>query len=44
MNRALVYDLATARFIAQREDALFLGPPGTGKSHLAQGIGRAAGV
>jgi DNA replication protein DnaC len=42
MNRALVYELATARFIAQREDALFLGPPGTGKSHLAQAIGRAA--
>jgi IstB-like ATP binding protein len=34
--------LATARFIQQREDALFLGPPGTGKSHLAQAIGRAA--
>jgi len=42
MNRALVYDLATARFVAQREDVLFLGPPGTGKSHLAQAIGRAA--
>ena len=42
MNRALVYELATARFVAQREDALFLGPPGTGKSHLAQAIGRAA--
>jgi DNA replication protein DnaC len=42
MNRALVYDLATARFVAQREDALFLGPPGSGKSHLAQAIGRAA--
>jgi DNA replication protein DnaC len=42
MDRALVYELATARFIAQREDALFLGPPGTGKSHLAQAIGRAA--
>ena len=42
MNRALIYELATARFIAQREDALFLGPPGTGKSHLAQAIGRAA--
>lgn len=39
MNRALIYDLATARFIAQRKDALFLGPPGTGKSHLAQAIG-----
>jgi DNA replication protein DnaC len=42
MNRALIYDLATARFIERREDALFLGPPGTGKSHLAQAIGRAA--
>jgi len=42
MNRALVYELATARFIERREDALFLGMPGTGKSHLAQAIGRAA--
>src|SRR6266849_6756670 len=41
MNRALIHELATARFIAQREDALFLGPPGTGKSHLAQAIGHA---
>jgi DNA replication protein DnaC len=29
-------------FIARHEDALFLGPPGTGKSHLAQAIGQAA--
>jgi DNA replication protein DnaC len=41
MNRSLVFDLATAAFIAKREDALFLGPPGTGKSHLAQAIGQA---
>jgi DNA replication protein DnaC len=26
MNRALIHDLATARFVGQREDALFLGP------------------
>jgi DNA replication protein DnaC len=42
MNRALLYELATARFVVAREDVLFLGPPGTGKSHLAQAIGRAA--
>jgi len=42
MNRGLIHDLATARFVGQREDALFLGPPGTGKSHLAQALGRAA--
>jgi DNA replication protein DnaC len=42
MNRALIHELATARFVTQREDALFLGPPGSGKSHLAQAIGRAA--
>ena len=39
MNRALVYELATGRFIARREDALFLGPPGTGQSHLAKRSG-----
>ena len=42
LNRSLVFDLATGAFIDRREDALFLGPGGTGKSHLAQGIGQAA--
>ena len=42
MNRSLVFDLATGAFIARHEDGLFLGPPGTGKSHLAQAIGQAA--
>jgi DNA replication protein DnaC len=42
MNRSLVFDLATGAFIARHEDALFLGPPGTGKSHLAQAIGQEA--
>src|ERR1700760_2933042 len=42
MNRSLVFDLATGAFINKREDALFLGPGGTGKSHLAQAIGQAA--
>ena len=42
MNRSLVFDLAAGAFIGRREDALFLGPGGTGKSHLAQAIGQAA--
>src|SRR5215467_11479075 len=41
INRSLVFDLATATFVGRHEDALFLGPPGTGKSHLAQAIGKA---
>src|SRR5664279_1614044 len=39
MNRSLVFDLATAGWVGRREDALFLGPPGSGKSHCAQAIG-----
>jgi DNA replication protein DnaC len=42
MNRRLVFELATGQFIDRREDALFLGPPGTGKSHLAQAIALSA--
>jgi DNA replication protein DnaC len=42
MDRRLVFELATARFVTQHEDALLLGPPGTGKSHIAQAIGHAA--
>lgn len=42
MNRSLIFELATARFVEKREDALFLGPGGTGKSHIAQAIGQAA--
>ena len=42
MDRRVVFELATGRFITQHEDVLFLGPPGTGKSHVAQAIGHAA--
>src|SRR5512132_585687 len=42
MNRSLIFDLATCAFVGRREHALFLGPGGTGKSHLAQAIGQTA--
>ena len=41
MNRKMVFELATGRFVAQHQDALFVGPPGTGKSHIAQALGHA---
>ncbi len=42
IDRRIVFELTTGRFVTQHEDALFLGPPGTGKSHIAQAIGHAA--
>jgi len=42
MNRSMVFDLATCAFISRREDALFLGPGGSGKSHIAQALGQSA--
>lgn len=35
MNKMLVAELARAEFIDRRENVLFVGNPGTGKSHLA---------
>jgi len=42
IRRRQIMDLATGRFIRERTDALILGPPGVGKSHLVQAIGHQA--
>jgi DNA replication protein DnaC len=39
IKKKQMYDLATGRFVRENKDILFLGPPGTGKSHLAQALG-----
>lgn len=38
IQRKPIYELAAGQFIRQAADALFIGPPGVGKTHLAQGI------
>jgi DNA replication protein DnaC len=38
INRKQLFDLASCRFIRERRDILFLGPPGVGKSFLVQGL------
>jgi len=39
IRRKQVFDLAAGGFLRERKDVLLVGPPGTGKSHLAQAIG-----
>jgi DNA replication protein DnaC len=38
IKKKQIFDLASCRFIRDCRDCLFLGPPGTGKSHLVQAI------
>ena len=39
IKKKQIFDLATCRFIREARDVLWLGPPGTGKSHLVQALG-----
>jgi DNA replication protein DnaC len=41
VDRRLVQELATGRFVANASNVLLFGPPGVGKTHLAIGLGRA---
>lgn len=39
LERKCFYELATCAFVRKRTNVLMIGPPGTGKTHLAQSIG-----
>lgn len=42
IDRQVVAELSTLRFIEEKRNVLFVGPPGVGKSHLAVALGVAA--
>jgi len=42
INRSKILDLLTLSFMDKKENLVFLGPPGVGKSHLAVSIGMKA--
>jgi DNA replication protein DnaC len=42
IKKSQVFELATCKFIRERRDVLWVGPPGTGKSHLCQALGLCA--
>lgn len=39
LNRQEIYNLATCEYIRKKENVVFIGPPGTGKTHLSISLG-----
>lgn len=39
VKREVIAHLGTLDFVVGKENVIFLGPPGTGKTHLATGLG-----
>lgn len=39
INKRFIYNLGTCEFVRKKENVAFIGPPGTGKTHLAVAIG-----
>jgi DNA replication protein DnaC len=39
IKKKQIFDLAAGRFVREKRDVLWCGPPGVGKSHLAQAVG-----
>jgi DNA replication protein DnaC len=42
LNRALIHDLASGRYLQEKAPVLIVGPSGIGKSHIAQALGHCA--
>jgi DNA replication protein DnaC len=42
LNRALIHELASGRYLQEKAPVLIVGPSGIGKSHLAQALGHCA--
>lgn len=42
LDRRMIDELATLRFIAEKANVLLIGPPGVGKTHLAIALGHQA--
>lgn len=39
IQRKQIFELASGKYLREKKDVLFLGPPGIGKTHLAQALG-----